>query len=65
MFFLYPKISFFLFKPNAQLRGERSEAIPYELLITVMNDVGEELRSWVFAFILTGYHRAGIVCQRR
>jgi hypothetical protein len=43
-----------------------SEAIPYELLvITVMNDVGEELRSWIFAFILTGYHRAGIACQRR
>jgi hypothetical protein len=43
-----------------------SEAIPYELLvITVMIDVGEALRNWIFAFILTGYHRAGIVCQRR
>jgi hypothetical protein len=43
-----------------------SEAIPYELLaITVMIDVGEELRSWVFAFILNGYHRADIVCQQR
>jgi hypothetical protein len=43
-----------------------SEAIPYELLvITVMIDVGEELRSWDFAFILTGYHHADIACQQR
>jgi hypothetical protein len=43
-----------------------SEAIPYELLaITVMIDVGEELRSWSFDFILTGYHRADIACQQR
>jgi hypothetical protein len=43
-----------------------SEAIPYELLIiTVMIDVGEELRSWGFDFILTGYDRADIACQQR
>jgi hypothetical protein len=43
-----------------------SEAIPYELpVITVVIDIGEELRSWVFAFILTGYDRADIACQRR
>jgi hypothetical protein len=43
-----------------------SEAIPYELLvITVMIDVGEVLRSWGFDFILTGYHRADIACQQR
>jgi hypothetical protein len=41
-----------------------SEAIPYErLVITVMIDVGEELRSWGFDFILTEYHRADIACQ--
>jgi hypothetical protein len=43
-----------------------SEAIPYELLvITVMTDVGEELRGWGFDFILTGYDRADIACQQR
>jgi hypothetical protein len=42
-----------------------SEAIPYELLITVMIDVGEELRNWGFAFILTRYYRADIACQQR
>jgi len=43
-----------------------SEAIPYELLvITVMIDVGEELRSWGFSFILTGYYCADIACQQR
>jgi hypothetical protein len=42
-----------------------SEAVPYELLITVMIDVGEEIRSWGFDFILTGYHRADIACQQR
>jgi hypothetical protein len=42
-----------------------SEAIPYELLvITVMIDVGEALRSWGFSFMLTGYYRADIVCQQ-
>jgi hypothetical protein len=42
-----------------------SEAIPYELfVITVMIDVGDELRDRGFAFILTGYHRAGIACQQ-
>jgi hypothetical protein len=30
-----------------------------------MIDVGEELRSWGFDFILTGYHRADIACQQR
>jgi hypothetical protein len=31
-----------------------SEAIPYQrLVITVMIDVGEELRSWGLGFILT------------
>jgi hypothetical protein len=42
-----------------------SEAIPYELLITVMINVGEALRNWGFYFILTGYHRADIACQQR
>ncbi|MFT6443420.1 MAG: hypothetical protein ACJASM_002981 [Salibacteraceae bacterium] len=43
-----------------------SEAIPYErLVITVMIDVGEILRNWGFAFILTGYHPADIACQQR
>jgi hypothetical protein len=43
-----------------------NEEIPYELLvITVMIDVGEELRSWRFDFILNGYHRADIACQQR
>jgi hypothetical protein len=43
-----------------------SEAIPYELLvITVMIDIGEALRNWVFAFILTRYYRADIACQQR
>ena len=43
-----------------------SEAIPYELfVITVMIDVGDELRDWGFAFILTGYYRADIACQQR
>jgi hypothetical protein len=43
-----------------------SEAIPYELLvITVMIDVGEELKNWDFSFILTGHYRADIACQRR
>jgi hypothetical protein len=43
-----------------------SEAIPYELLvITVMIDVGEELRNWSFSFILTGCYRADIACQQR
>jgi hypothetical protein len=42
-----------------------SEAIPYELLITVMIDVGEELRRWGFDFILTEYYRADIACQKR
>jgi hypothetical protein len=43
-----------------------SEAIPYELLvITVMINVGEALKNWGFAFILTGYDRAGIACQQR
>jgi hypothetical protein len=30
----------------------------------VMIDVGEELRSCGFAFILTEYHRADIACQQ-
>jgi hypothetical protein len=30
-----------------------------------MIDVGEELRNWGFAFILTGYQRADIACQQR
>jgi hypothetical protein len=43
-----------------------SEAIPYELLvITEMINVGEELRNWGSAFILTGYYRADIACQQR
>jgi hypothetical protein len=43
-----------------------SEAIPYKLLvITVMIDVGEELKNWGVSFILTGYHRADIACQQR
>jgi hypothetical protein len=43
-----------------------SEAIPYErLVITVMIDVGEALRSWGFDFILTGYDRADIACRQR
>ncbi len=41
----------------------KSEAIPYELLIiTVMIDIGEALRSWRFDLILTGYQRADIAC---
>jgi len=41
-----------------------SEAIPYELLvITVMIDVGEELKNWDFSFILTEHYRADIACQ--
>jgi hypothetical protein len=43
--------------------GVETEAIPYELLvITVLIDVGTELRNWDFAFILTGYYRVDIVC---
>jgi hypothetical protein len=43
-----------------------SKAIPYEpLVITVMIDIGEALRSCGFDFILTGYHRADIACQQR
>jgi hypothetical protein len=43
-----------------------SEAIPYELfVITVMIDVGDELRNWNFAFILTVYYRDDITCQKR
>jgi hypothetical protein len=34
-------------------------------IITVMNDIGEALRSCGFDFILTGYHRADIACQQR
>jgi hypothetical protein len=42
-----------------------SEAIPYELfVITVIIDFGEALRSWRFDSILTGYHRADLVCQQ-
>ena len=42
-----------------------SEAIPYELIvITVLIDVGIELRNWRFAFILTEYYRADIACQK-
>jgi hypothetical protein len=42
-----------------------SEAIPYELIVmTVIIDVGEELKNWGFSFILTGYHCAGIACQQ-
>jgi hypothetical protein len=41
-----------------------SEAIPYELLvITVMIDVGEELKNWDFSFILIEHYRADIACQ--
>jgi hypothetical protein len=43
-----------------------SEEIPYELfVITVMVDVGDELRDSGFAFMLTGYYRADIACQQR
>jgi hypothetical protein len=43
-----------------------SEAIPYELLvITVIINVGEELRNSGSAFILAGYYRADIACQQR
>jgi hypothetical protein len=43
-----------------------SEAISYELLvITVMIDVGEELKNWGFSFILTGHYRVDIACQQR
>jgi hypothetical protein len=33
-------------------------------IITVIIDFGEALRSWRFDSILTGYHRADLVCQQ-